>query len=44
MWQLKFKMAAGGYIYSCKIFGFNIKPEAIVGPIVILGARCVVNL
>ena len=29
-------------IFSRKLFGFNIIPEAIVGPLVMLGARWVV--
>ena len=30
-------------IFSRKIFGFTITPEAIVGPIIMLGARWVVK-
>ena len=30
-------------IYLCNMFGFNITPEAIVGPIITWGARWVVK-
>ena len=33
----------GRIVYSRKMFGFNITPEAIVGPITMLGATWVVK-
>ena len=30
-------------VFSRKMFGFNIAPEAVVGPVIMLGARWVVK-